>query len=98
MSVRAHPEDAATRAVEKRMAWGLQWGTWVGFAVVAIGLVVPHGTPTVVAGIGLFIALPVLRVAVMLVDFARRRDLRMAAVAAMVLLIILSAVALNLRG
>jgi uncharacterized membrane protein len=80
------------------MASGLWWGTWIGCAVVAVGLALPRGTPVVVAGVGLFIALPILRVGVMLVDFARRRDLRMAAVAALVLTIILAAIALNLRA
>ncbi len=48
-------------------------------------------------GIALFVALPIVRVAVMLVDFLRRRDYRIAAIAALVLTVIVLGIALSVR-
>ena len=78
----------------------LHRGTWLGSSVIALGLVLPMAgwpgdssaiicTRIVTAGIALFIALPVLRVFLMLVVFVRERDLRLSAIAMLVLAIML---------
>ena len=85
------------RAFEKRVAAMLEGGTWGACAAILVGLVWPPARVLVTAGIALFIALPVLRVAAMLVEFVRLRDLRMSAVAGLVLAIIALAIVLNLR-
>ncbi len=88
----------APAPLERRLAALLSGGTWLACAVVAVGLVLPAGGSIVRAGIVLFIALPVVRVGVMLVDLVRRRDYRLAAVAAAVLCIIAVGVVLGLHG
>jgi uncharacterized membrane protein len=85
------------RAFERRMAVALEGGTWAACAAILVGLVWPGGHRMVTAGIALFIALPVLRVAWMLVEFVRVRDFRMGAIAALVLAVIGLAIVLNLR-
>ncbi|HSY23699.1 MAG TPA: DUF1634 domain-containing protein [Polyangiaceae bacterium] len=85
------------RAFERRVAVALEWGTWAACAAILTGLVWPAGHLLVTAGIALFIALPVLRVAGMVVEFVRIRDLRMGAVAALVLAILALAIVLNLQ-
>ena len=87
----------ASRDLDRRVAALLQVGTWLATAVVAIGLVLPAGGPAVTAGIALFIALPVVRVAVMLVEFFRRGDFRIAWISALVLAVILLGIVLGLR-
>jgi uncharacterized membrane protein len=76
-----------------RLASLLDAGTWLGSATVAIGLAMTPGTRIVLAGIGIFLALPVLRVAAMLIAFARRRDYRPALVAGLVLAVIAAGIA-----
>jgi uncharacterized membrane protein len=85
------------RLFEKRVAVALEWGTWTACAAILVGLVWPAGHLLVTGGIALFIALPILRVAWMLVEFVRVRDLRMGAVAALVLAILALAIVLNIR-
>ena len=89
--------------LESLLAGLLYYGSWLACAVIALGLVLAfardgigpgHGNPSsgmrvVSAGIALFILLPVSRVCVMLVVFARERDYRFVAIAAAVLAIIL---------
>src|SRR6516162_4349447 len=95
--------DARSPRLESLLAGLLYYGTWLACAVIALGLVLAfareglgpgNGAPSsgmrvVTAGIALFILLPVLRVCVMLVVFARERDYRFVAIAAAVLAIIL---------
>lgn len=88
--------DAAL-ALHHRVALVLRVGTWVASAVIAVGLVLPSGAPVVTTGIALFIALPIIRVTVMLVEFVRRRDYRIATIAALVLIIIVLGIALSVR-
>lgn len=88
----------ASAALERRLAALLSGGTWLACAVVALGLVLPAGGPIVRVGIVLFIALPVVRVGVMLADLLRRRDYRLAAVAAAVIGIIAFGIVLGLHG
>jgi uncharacterized membrane protein len=71
----------------------LQYGTWLASAAIVAGLALAltgsrMGTHDITIGIALFILLPVLRVAVMLVVFLRERDYRFSAIAATVLTII----------
>jgi len=65
--------------------------------VIAVGLVLPSGARVVTAGIALFVALPIVRVSVMLVEFLRRRDYRIATIAALVLFIIVLGIVLGAR-
>lgn len=78
----------ATPTLERRISTLLRGGTWLSSAVIAIGLVLPSGGRVVSAGLALLVALPVVRVAVMLVEFVRRRDGRMVVIAALVLAVI----------
>jgi uncharacterized membrane protein len=87
----------ALRSFERRVAVALESGTWAACAAILVGLVWPGAHVLVTAGIALFIALPILRVAWMLVEFVRVRDLRMGAIAALVLAILALAIVLNLR-
>jgi uncharacterized membrane protein len=71
----------------------LHYGTLAASGIIASGLALSLaagrlGMGVATAGIGLFILLPMLRVAVMLVFFLRARDYRYGAIAALVLLII----------
>ena len=79
--------------LEGLLARTLTFGTWLASATILLGLAVPllgagAGGALVIAGIALFLLLPVLRVAVMLVVFVGERDYRFAAIAALVLAII----------
>jgi uncharacterized membrane protein len=90
--------------LESLLAGLLYYGSWLACAVIALGLVLAfardgigpgHVAPStgmrvVSAGIALFILLPVSRVCVMLVVFARERDYRFVAIAVAVLAIILT--------
>ncbi len=78
----------------------LHRGTWLGWSVIALGMALPMAgwwgvspammcTRIVTAGIALLIALPVLRVFLMLVVFVRERDFLFSAIAMLVLVIIL---------
>jgi uncharacterized membrane protein len=71
----------------------LHYGTLAASGIIALGLALgvasgPMGIGVATAGIALFILLPALRVAVMLIFFLRARDYRYGAIAALVLLII----------
>ncbi len=87
----------AARALDRRIAMVLHVGTWLASAVIAAGLALPSGARVVTAGIALFVALPIVRVTVMLVEFVRRRDHRVAAISALVLIIIALGIALSVR-
>jgi hypothetical protein len=89
-----HPE------LNQLLAKVLHRGTWLGWSVIALGLGPPMAgwlgassttvcTRIVTAGIALLIALPVLRVFLMLVVFLRERDFLFSAIAMLVLAIIL---------
>jgi uncharacterized protein DUF1634 len=85
--------DRARRlGLDQLLAKVLHRGTWLGSCVIALGLALPMAgwsTRIVTAGIALLIALPVLRVFLMLVIFVRERDFRFSAIAMLVLTIIL---------
>jgi hypothetical protein len=78
--------------LERRLARTLGLGTWIGSTVIAVGFLaslrLPIGGAIEMAGVAIFIALPVLRLALMLATFARRQEWAFAATAALVLLII----------
>jgi uncharacterized membrane protein len=76
----------------------LSVGTWLGCAIIATGLTFSafgagQGARVLSVGIGVFIALPVLRVIMMLVHFLKQGERRFAAICAVVLTIIFAGVA-----
>ena len=79
---------------EGLLAGLLRYGTWLASAVIGLGLALSlvglSGAQVVAVGVVLFIALPVLRVLVMLAVFLRDRDYRLALVAAIVLMTIVA--------
>jgi uncharacterized membrane protein len=86
--------DALPRHLERQLGRLLHYGTYVVSTVIALGLALAvasgaFGMRVATAGIVLFILLPVVRVAVMLVFFLRAGDYRFGAIAALVMLIIL---------
>ena len=85
---------ALTSQLEHVLGKLLHYGTLLASAVIAAGLILASassamGVRIATTGIMLFILLPVVRVAAMLVFFLRARDYRFGAIAALVLLIIL---------
>jgi uncharacterized membrane protein len=80
--------------LESLLAGLLRYGTWLASGVIGLGLVMPlielPGKPVVASGVALFIALPALRVVLMLAVFIRERDHRLVAVTAVVLITILA--------
>jgi hypothetical protein len=86
-------------ALDELLANVLLRGTWLGSSIIALGLALPMTgwsgassamicTEITTAGIALLIALPVVRVLLMLIVFIRERDLRFSAIAMLVLAII----------
>jgi uncharacterized membrane protein len=82
-------------SLEDRLGSLLGKGTWLGCAAIAVGLAVQLfderaalGNGLISAGIGIIIALPILRVAAMLEYFARRKEARFAVVCAVVLVVV----------
>ena len=84
---------------EGLLAGLLRYGTWLASAVIGLGLALSlvglSGVQVVAVGVVLFIALPVLRVLVMLAVFMRDRDYRLAIVAAIVLMTIVAGFAIG---
>ena len=78
----------------------LRYGTWLASAVTGLGLATSlvgvEGTHVVAAGVALFIALPVLRVLVMLGAFILDRDYRLVIVATVVLMTIFAGLVIGL--
>jgi uncharacterized membrane protein len=92
---------ALPRSLEIWLAHLLGYGTWIGCALIAVGLVVSSedaaGSRLMLAGVGFFIALPVMRVAAMLAYFLSVGDKRFGAVAALVLAIICAGILIGLE-
>jgi hypothetical protein len=84
-------------ALDRRVGGVLHVGTWLASAAVAFGLALPRGTALVTAGPALFIALPIVRLSLVLEDSLRRADYRIGGICAAVLLIILVGIALSVR-
>jgi uncharacterized membrane protein len=85
---------------ELLLAGLLRYGTWLASGVTGLGLALSQagvaGTYVVAAGVALFIALPVLRVLVMLGAFILNQDYRLVIVAAAVLMTILAGLVIGL--
>jgi uncharacterized membrane protein len=94
-------EEALPHSLEIWLAHLLGYGTWIGCALIAAGLAIPStdamGSRLILAGIGFFIALPVARVATMLIYFLAAGDKRFGAIAALVLGIICAGVCIGLK-
>ena len=85
---------------ELLLAGLLRYGTWLASGVTGLGLAMSlvgvEGARVVAVGVALFIALPVLRVLVMLGAFIRDQDYRLVIVAAVVLMTILAGLLIGL--
>jgi uncharacterized membrane protein len=86
-------DAALSGQLENLLGRLLHYGTLAASGIIALGLALSFGSGSLgmgiaTAGIALFILLPALRVAVMLIFFLRARDFRYGAIAALVLLII----------
>ena len=92
--------DAVKASPELLLAGLLRYGTWLASGVTGLGLAMSlagvEGTYVVAAGVALFIALPVLRVLLMLGAFLLDRDYRLVLVAAVVLMTILAGLVIGL--
>ena len=90
-----HPE------LERLIAKVLDRGTWIASGIITLGLALEvagwPGMRVVIVGITIFIALPVLRVFIMLIIFVRERDYRFSIIAALVLMIIALGAALGVH-
>ena len=91
--------------IESLLAGVLNVGTWLASVVIGAGLVLslfkertpfPTGAQVVIAGIGLFVLLPILRVILMLTIFVKERTYQFAAAAVVVLLTILAGFAIGI--
>jgi uncharacterized membrane protein len=85
---------------EMLLAELLRYGTWLASGVTGLGLGLSllrvEGTPMAAAGVALFVALPVVRVLVMLGAFLLDRDYRLAIAATAVLMTIFAGLVLGL--
>jgi uncharacterized membrane protein len=86
-------EAAFSSPLENLLGSLLHYGTLAASGIIAVGLALsiasgPLGLQIATAGIALFILLPALRVATMLIFFLRAGDYRYGAIAALVLFII----------
>ena len=87
---------------ELLLAGLLRYGTWLASGVTGLGLTMSivgiEGTHVVAAVVALFIALPVLRVLVMLGAFIREQDYRLVIVTTVVLMTILAGLVIGLSS
>ena len=87
---------------ELLLAGLLRYGTWLASGVTGLGLAMPlvgvEGARVVAAGVALFVALPVLRVLVMLGAFILNQDYRLLIVATAVLMTILAGLVIGLSS
>ena len=93
-------EAAKAPQPELLLAGLLRYGTWLASGVTGLGLALSlagvRATHVVAAGVALFIALPVLRVLVMLGAFILDRDYRLVSVTTVVLVTILAGLVIGL--
>lgn len=96
---------AKGRPHEALLAGLLRYGTWLASCVTVLGVVLGFtsanatdriASKIVGAGVGLFIALPILRVLLMLAVFVKKRDYRLAAVTGLVFATIVGGLVLGL--
>jgi Protein of unknown function (DUF1634) len=97
--------------LDRLLALFLQYGTWSACAFIGVGVMLEaianagvvaegtdaYGDKALTAGVALFIVLPLLRVALMLVVFVRQRNYRYVAIAATVLVIVATGCVLGVR-
>ena len=87
---------------ELLLAGLLRYGTWLASGVTGLGLALSlvgvEGTAVVAVGVALFIALPVLRVLVMLGAFILDQDYRLVIVTTVVLVTILAGLVIGLSS
>ena len=85
---------------ELLLAGLLRYGTWLASGVTGMGLAMSlvgvKGAPMVAAGVALFIALPILRVLVMLGAFLLHQAYRLVLVATVVLITIVAGLVIGL--
>jgi uncharacterized membrane protein len=90
--------------LESLLAGVLNFGTWLASTVIAAGIGLSlfyrgttflKGIQVMTAGIGLLILLPILRVIIMLIVFAKERDYKFAVAATVVLLILFAGFAVG---
>ena len=95
-------ETVKAPQAELLLAGLLRYGTWLASGVTGLGLAMSlagvEGTAVVAAGVALFIALPVLRVLVMLGAFIVDQDYRLVLVATVVLITILAGLVIGLSS
>ena len=92
--------------IDQALARLLSYGTWTACLFITLGLAWPHSVmgvllsrPSLVnVGVAIFIALPVIRVVVMLGNFLTTRDHRFAIFALAVLLIIAAGLCLGIAA
>jgi len=93
-------ETVKAPQAELLLAGLLRYGTWLASGVTGLGLAMSlagvEGTAVVAVGVALFIALPVLRVLVMLGAFIVDQDCRFVIVATVVLITILTGLVIGL--
>ena len=93
-------ETVKAPQVELLLAGLLRYGTWLASGVTGLGVAMSlagvEGAPVVAAGVALFIALPVLRVLVMLGAFLLEQDYRLVIVTTVVLMTILAGLVIGL--
>jgi uncharacterized membrane protein len=92
--------------LEALLARLLDLGTWIACLIIGIGILaalsgavpaVRAGSYIIAAGVALFIALPILRVALMAIVFLTERDYMFCAIATSVLLIIALGAAVSIE-
>ena len=95
-------EAARVPQPEWLLAGLLRYGTWLASGVTGLGLALSlvgvEGARVVAAGVALFIALPVVRVLVMLGAFLLNRDYRLVIVATAVLMTIAAGLVIGLSS
>jgi uncharacterized membrane protein len=93
-------ETVKAPQAELLLAGLLRYGTWLASGVTGLGLAMSlagvEGTAAVAVGVALFIALPVLRVLMMLGAFIVDQDYRLVLVATVVLITIFAGLVLGL--
>ncbi|HEY2686014.1 MAG TPA: DUF1634 domain-containing protein [Steroidobacteraceae bacterium] len=98
------PNTDGMRPMESQLAHLLDYGTWIGTLLIAVGLVWPAAglnfgprpMPLVTLGVIVLIALPVIRVLVMLWNFVRTHERRFALLALLVLVIVAIGLAIGI--
>ncbi|BAN26194.1 DUF1634 domain-containing protein [Caballeronia insecticola] len=97
-----HTSHTSHASLDRMLASFLQYGTWAACALLGAGLLLDAHAPgsgmtLLTAGVASFIVLPVLRVALMLVVFARQRNFLYVTIAATVLAVIAAGCLIGVR-